>query len=103
MGLPRREATEEPIASRTLLQPVGCFIQDLFQEKLGWRGPVGKMFSRFMGACATEFSLKEKTEFIVQGVCQKNFELAKLRTCRLWKELSGYFARPEVRPDSPRS
>src|SRR5207245_3188202 len=39
-----------------------------------------------------------KTEFIVQGVLSgKIFELAKPANVSLWKELSGYFARPEVK------
>src|SRR5437762_7807569 len=79
---------------------VGCFIQDRFHEKLGpGAALVEKMFSRFMeGRAPTEFSLKEKTEFIVQGVLSgKIFELAKPANVSLWKELSGYFARPEVK------
>src|SRR5437667_1760067 len=57
------------------------------------------MFSRFMeGRAPTEFSLKEKTEFIVQGVLSgKIFELAKPANVSLSKELSGYFLRPEVK------
>src|SRR5438046_6037948 len=50
------------------------------------------------GRAPREFSLKEKTEFIVQGVLSgKIFELAKPANVSLWKELSGYFARPEVK------
>src|SRR5437667_5321556 len=57
------------------------------------------MFSRFMeGRAPTEFTLREKTEFIVQGVVSgKIFEFAKPANVSLWKELSGYFARPEVK------
>src|SRR5246127_1623580 len=57
------------------------------------------MFSRFMeGRDPTEFTLKEKTEFIVQGVLSgKIFDFAKPANVSLWKELSGYFARPEVK------
>ena len=60
-------------------------------------GPVGalleKMFSRFMeGRAPTEFTLKEKTDFIVQGVLSgKIFDFAKPANVSLWKELSGYF------------
>src|SRR5437867_12980802 len=57
------------------------------------------MFSRFMeGRAPTEFTLKEKTEFIVQGVLSgKIFEFVKPANVSLWNELSGYFARPEVK------
>src|SRR5436190_14465114 len=57
------------------------------------------MFSRFMeGRAPTEFTLKEKTEFIVQGVLSgKIFDFAKPANVSLWKELSGYFARREVK------
>src|SRR5437867_9464955 len=57
------------------------------------------MFSRFMeGRAPTEFTLREKMEFIVQGVVSgKIFEFAKPANVSLWKELSGYFARPEVK------
>src|SRR6202040_425761 len=57
------------------------------------------MFSGFMeGRDPTEFTLKEKMEFIVQGVLSgKIFELAKPANVSLWKELSGYFARPDVK------
>src|SRR5438874_3097394 len=79
---------------------VACFIQDRFHEKLGPGGALlEKMFSRFMeGRDPTEFSLKEKMEFIVQGVLSgKIFEFVKPANVSLWKELSGYFARPEVK------
>src|SRR5438094_9605361 len=57
------------------------------------------MFSRFMeGRAPTEFTLREKMEFIVEGVLSgKIFEFAKPANVSLWKELSGYFARPEVK------
>src|SRR5438874_5176619 len=79
---------------------VACFIQDRFHEKLGPGGVLlEKMFSRFMeGRDPTEFSLKEKMEFIVQGVLSgKIFEFVKPANVSLWKELSGYFAQPEVK------
>src|SRR5437588_11763484 len=55
------------------------------------------MFSRFMeGRAPTEFTLKEKMEFIVQGVLSgKIFEFVKPANVSLWKELSGYVAQPE--------
>ncbi len=88
------------ILSHGFYNTVACFIQDRFHEKLGPGGALlEKMFSRFMeGRAPTEFTLKEKTEFIVQGVLSgKIFEFAKPANVSLWKELSGYFARPEVK------
>ena len=76
------------------------FIQDRFTEKLGpSAGLVEKMFSRFMeGLDPTEFTLKEKASFITQGVLSgKLFDLAKPGNLSLWRELSSYFARPEVK------
>jgi glycosyltransferase involved in cell wall biosynthesis len=76
------------------------FIQDRFTEKLGpSAGLVEKMFSRFMeGLDPTEFTLKEKAGFITQGVLSgKVFEFAKPGNISLWRELSSYFARPEVK------
>ena len=76
------------------------FIQDRFTEKLGpSAGLVEKMFSRFMeGLDPTEFTLKEKAGFITQGVLSgKIFEFAKPGNISLWRELSSYFARPEVK------
>jgi len=88
------------ILSHGFYNTVACFIQDRFHEKLGPSGALlEKMFSRFMeGRDPTEFTLKEKTEFIVQGVLSgKIFDFAKPANVSLWKELSGYFARPEVK------
>src|SRR5207302_4469239 len=88
------------ILSHGFYNTVACFIQDRFHEKLGPSGALlEKMFSRFMeGRDPTEFTLKDKTEFIVQGVLSgKIFDFAKPANVSLWKELSGYFARPEVK------
>ncbi|MEP6585093.1 MAG: glycosyltransferase, partial [Candidatus Udaeobacter sp.] len=88
------------ILSHGFYNTVVCFIQDRFHEKLGPGGALlEKMFSRFMeGRAPTEFTLKEKTEFIVQGVLSgKIFDFAKPANVSMWKELSGYFARPEVK------
>jgi glycosyltransferase involved in cell wall biosynthesis len=88
------------ILSHGFYNTVACFIQDRFHEQLGpGTALLEKMFSRFMeGRDPTEFTLKEKTEFIVQGVLSgKIFELAKPANVSLWKELSGYFARPDVK------
>ena len=50
------------------------------------------------GRDPTEFTLKEKVGFIAQGVLSgKIFDLAKPANRSLWKELSGYFAQPEVK------
>jgi glycosyltransferase involved in cell wall biosynthesis len=88
------------ILSHGFYNTVACFIQDRFHEKLGPGGALlEKMFSRFMeGRAPTEFTLKEKMEFVVQGVLSgKIFEFVKPANVSLWKELSGYFARPEVK------
>jgi glycosyltransferase involved in cell wall biosynthesis len=88
------------ILSHGFYNTVACFIQDRFHEKLGpGAALLEKMFSRFMeGRDPTEFTLKEKTDFIVQGVLSgKIFDFAKPANVSLWKELSGYFARPEVK------
>ena len=97
---PRGQGGTPLILSHGFYNTVSCFIQDRFHEKLGPSGALlEKMFSRFMeGRAPTEFTLKEKTEFIVQGVLSgKIFDLAKPANVSLWKELSGYFARPEVK------
>ena len=50
------------------------------------------------GRDPTEFTLGEKAGFITQGILSgKIFELAKPANLSLWRELSGYFARPEVK------
>jgi glycosyltransferase involved in cell wall biosynthesis len=88
------------ILSHGFYNTVACFIQDRFNEKLGpGAALLEKMFSRFMeGRAPTEFTLKEKMDFIVQGVLSgKIFEFAKPANVSLWKELSGYFAQPEVK------
>ena len=90
-----------PLAlSHGFYNTLSLFIQDRFTKKLGpSAGLVEKMFSRFMeGLDPTEFTLKEKAGFITQGVLSgKIFELAKPGNISLWRELSSYFARPEVR------
>jgi glycosyltransferase involved in cell wall biosynthesis len=88
------------ILSHGFYNTVACFIQDRFHEKLGPGGALlEKMFSRFMeGRAPTEFTLKEKMEFVVQGVLSgKIFEFVKPANVSLWKELSGHFARPAVK------
>ncbi len=90
-----------PLAlSHGFYNTVGCFVQDRFHEKLGPSAAlVEQMFSRFMeGRDPTEFTLSEKVSFVAQGVMSgKIFELAKPANMSLWKELSGYFSRPEVK------
>src|SRR5216117_3364690 len=76
------------------------FIEDRFHEKLGPSAALlEKMFSRFMeGRDPTEFTLAEKASLAGQAVLSgKIFELLKPANVSLWKELSGYFARPEVK------
>src|SRR5438034_7531837 len=57
------------------------------------------MFSRFMEVRdPTEFTLAEKASLFGQAVRSgKIFELFKPTSVSLWKELSGYFGRPEVK------
>ncbi len=90
-----------PLAlSHGFYNTLGCFIQDRFHEKLGPSATlVEQMFSRFMeGRDPTEFTLAEKVSFIAQGVLSgKIFELAKPANMSLWKELSGYFSKPEIK------
>jgi glycosyltransferase involved in cell wall biosynthesis len=90
-----------PLAlSHGFYNTASCFIQDRFHEKLGPSGALlEQMFSRFMeGRDPTEFTVAEKINFITQGVLSgKIFELAKPANMSLWKALSGYFARPEVK------
>src|SRR5436853_4070796 len=90
-----------PLAlSHGFYNTVACFIQDHFHEKLGPSAALlEQMFSRFMeGRDPTEFTLAEKINFVTQGVLSgKIFELAKPANMSLWKALSSYFARPEVK------
>ena len=90
-----------PLAlSHGFYNTVSCFIQDRFHEKLGPSAVLlEQMFSRFMeGRDPTEFTLAEKASAFAQGVLSgKIFDLVKQVNMSLWKELSGYFARPEVK------
>ena len=90
-----------PLAlSHGFYNTVSCFIQDRFHEKLGPSAIVlEQMFSRFMeGRDPTELTLTEKGRIFAQGVLSgKIFELVKPTNVSMWKELSGYFQRPEVK------
>jgi glycosyltransferase involved in cell wall biosynthesis len=90
-----------PLAlSHGFYNTLSCFVQDRFHEKLGPSAALlEQMFSRFMeGRDPTEFTVAEKVSFITQGVLSgKIFELAKPANMSLWKELSRYFARPDVK------
>jgi glycosyltransferase involved in cell wall biosynthesis len=90
-----------PLAlSHGFYNTVACFIQDHFHEKLGPSGAlIEQMFSRFMeGRDPTEFTLAEKANLAAQALMSgKIFDLVKPANMSLWKELSGYFARPEVK------
>jgi glycosyltransferase involved in cell wall biosynthesis len=90
-----------PLAlSHGFYNTLSLFVQDRFHEKLGpSAGLLEQMFSRFMeGRDPTELSLKEKASIFAQGVLSgKIFELIKPANMSLWKELSGYFSRPEVK------
>lgn len=98
--LPRGEGGTPLALSHGFYNTVSCFIQDRFQERLGPTAPLlERMFSRFMeGQDPTEFTLREKANFVAQGVLSgKIFDLAKSGNVSLWKELSTYFAQPEVK------
>jgi glycosyltransferase involved in cell wall biosynthesis len=90
-----------PLAlSHGFYNTMSCFIQDRFHEKLGPSAAlIEQMFSRFMeGRDPTEFTLAEKATVFAQGVLSgKVFDLVKQANTSLWKELSGYFARPDVK------
>ena len=90
-----------PLAlSHGFYNTAGLFIQDRFKEKLGPTGALlEQMFSRFMeGRDPTEFTLREKVDFVAQGILSgKIFDLVKPANVSFWKELSGYFARPEMK------
>src|SRR6184192_2581722 len=90
-----------PLAlSHGFYNTVALFIQDHFHEKLGPSAAlVEQMFSRFMeGRDPTELTLAEKASLFGQAVRSgKIFELFKPANVSLWKELSGYFGRPEVK------
>lgn len=62
-------------------------------------GLLEKGFSRFMeGKDPTEFTLAEKLGFLAQGIATgKIFEMAMVGNTSLWKELSAYFSKPEVK------
>jgi len=90
-----------PLAlSHGFYNTLSCFIQDRFTKQLGPAGKVVEsMFSRFMeGRDPTELTLTEKGRIFAQGVLSgKIFELVKPANVSMWKELSGYFQRPEVK------
>ncbi len=88
------------ILSHGFYNTLSAFIQEHFNERLGPTAPLLQtMFSRFMeGRDPTEFTLREKAGFVAQGVLSgKIFDLAKPANVSLWKQLSGYFAQPEVK------
>ncbi len=62
-------------------------------------GLLEKGFSRFMeGKDPTEFTLAEKLGFLAQGIATgKIFEMAMVGNTSLWKELSAYFSKSEVK------
>lgn len=77
------------------------FLRAKFALKAGdpSAGLLEKAFSRFMeGKDPTEFSMAEKLGFLAQGITSgKIFEMAMVGNSSLWKELSGYFSKPEVK------
>jgi glycosyltransferase involved in cell wall biosynthesis len=96
----RGEGGTPLILSHGLYNTASWFIQEHFTDRLGPTAPLLQMmFARFMeGRDPTEFTLREKAGFIAQGILSgKIFDLAKPANVSLWKQLSGYFARPEVK------
>jgi len=77
------------------------FLKDRFSVKSDdpAAGLLEKAFSRFMeGRNPTEFTLGEKLGFLAQGIATgKIFEMALSGNSSIWKELSGYFSKPEVK------
>jgi glycosyltransferase involved in cell wall biosynthesis len=90
-----------PLAlSHGFYNTVAQFIQGRFREKLGPSAALlEQMFSRFMeGRDPTEFTLAEKATFTAQAVMSgKIFDVVKQANTSLWKELSAYFAKPDVK------
>ncbi|MDQ6624785.1 MAG: glycosyltransferase [Verrucomicrobiota bacterium] len=90
-----------PLAlSHGFYNTVAQFVSDRFNHQLGPTAPLLEaMFSRFMeGRDPTEFSLREKADFVARGVMSgKIFDLAKRSNVSMWKELSDSFAKPEVK------
>ena len=78
-----------------------CFLKAKFSGKSDApaAGLLEKAFSRFMeGKDPTVFTLAEKLAFLAQGITSgKIFELAMVGNTSLWKELSSYFSKPEVK------
>ncbi|MFL6583377.1 MAG: glycosyltransferase [Chthoniobacterales bacterium] len=96
---PRGEAGTPLVLSHGFYNTASWFISEHFTDRLGPTAPLLQtMFSRFMeGRAPTEFTLREKANFVAQGIVSgKIFDLAKPANVSFWKELSGYFARPEV-------
>ncbi len=92
----------EPLAvAHGTYQTAYDFIKQKFALHPGSPGAglMEKAFSRFMeGKDPTEFTLGEKIGFLAQGIATgKIFEMAMAGNTTLWKELSAYFSKPEVR------
>jgi len=88
------------VLSHGFYNTLSCFIEDRFTENLGPAAPLlQQMFSRFMeGRDPTEFTLREKARFLAHGVMSgKIFELAKPANMSIWKALSRYFTKPQVK------
>jgi glycosyltransferase involved in cell wall biosynthesis len=90
-----------PLAlSHGFYNTLAAYIQGHFNERLGPTAPLlQRAFDRFMeGRDPTEFSLRDKANFVAQGVLSgKIFELAKPAIVSLWKQLSSYFSKAEVK------
>ncbi|MFL6538186.1 MAG: glycosyltransferase, partial [Chthoniobacterales bacterium] len=90
-----------PLAlSHGFYNTLAAYIQGHFNERLGPAAPLlERAFDRFMeGRDPTEFTLRDKANFVAQGVMSgKIFELAKPANVSLWKQLSTYFARGDVK------
>jgi glycosyltransferase involved in cell wall biosynthesis len=90
-----------PLAlSHSLYNTIYFFCKERFVKKPSpGTDLIEKAFSRFMeGHDPTEFTMMEKIGFVTQGILSgKIFELAKPGNASLWKELTDYIGKPDLK------
>ncbi len=90
-----------PLAlSHSLYNTIYFYCKDRFVKKPNpGTNLIEKAFSRFMeGHDPTEFTMMEKIGFVTQGILSgKIFELAKPGNASLWKELTDYIGKPDLK------